>query len=116
MSGPADRLPYLLKVTEPSIGGGFIADASPDSLLGIQSGLIRRKEVQPYLRMAFEEPINFLSSMPTRSIHIEPNRIASDDLLPFVGQQQPGNLQTNPRSRNPLGQKNQLLQARLGVG
>lgn len=83
MSRPADRRPYLLKITEPSIGRALVTDATPYPLLRIQSRLIRWQEVHPYLGMAFEEAIDLLSPMPTSSIHIEPNRETSkpaDDL------------------------------------
>ena len=77
MSRSAYRRPYLLQVIEPPIGRAFIADTTPDPLLRIQRGLIGWQEVQPYLGMAVEEPVDLLSPMPTRSIHIEPHRVAS---------------------------------------
>jgi hypothetical protein len=68
-------LPDNFQIFEPSIGGGFIADLTPNPLLYIQTRLISRQISQTDPSMLPKKKIHFLPSMPTCPVHIQPQRI-----------------------------------------
>jgi hypothetical protein len=67
--------PDHFQILEPPIGGGFVADLTPNPLLHIQSRLITRQISQADPSMLPKKEIYFLPSMPSRPVHIQPQRI-----------------------------------------
>ncbi len=67
-----------LQAIEPDIMSDFVFSLSPNALLLIESGLIRRKILQMNLGMSLEEKPNFFPFMPFRSIHKEIERVTAE--------------------------------------
>ena len=76
MSRLLNSIPDIVHSFEPFVSSCLITDLSPDTLLHIQPGLIRRQIFQPHTLMGFEKSPDFISLVPTGPINIQPNRIA----------------------------------------
>jgi hypothetical protein len=79
-----NSIPNKIKTFEPAIRCGFIADLTPDPLLRIQPRLITRQVLQTKSHMSSYEQINFLSLMPSGSVHIKPNGIPSESAIKIL--------------------------------
>jgi hypothetical protein len=67
--------PGQFYIFKPAIRRRFVSSLFPDSFLGIQPGLIRRKIAQVESRMRLEEKIDRLAFMPAGSVYIKPDRV-----------------------------------------
>jgi hypothetical protein len=76
-----NSIPNKIETFEPTIRRGFIANLTPDPLLRIQPGLITRQVLQTKLHMSSYKQINFLSLMPSGSVHIKPDSIPSESAI-----------------------------------
>ena len=78
MSRLLDTAPDTIQSLEPSVGCCLVTNLSPNTLLNIQTRLIRRQVFQFQTFMSFEESPDFFSLVPTGSIDIQPNRVTSE--------------------------------------
>mgnify|MGYP001572442175 CR=1 FL=1 len=81
MGRPMHRVPDGVEIVEPPVGGGFVANATPDTFLGIQRGLVARQIVQSQSRVRMEELPDRVSLMPRGAIHVEPNPVAPESAI-----------------------------------
>jgi len=73
--------PNIIQTLKPLVCRRLIANLTPDSLLNIQSRLITGQVLQVQPHVGLDKEVNFLSLMPSGSIHIEPNRITTKSLI-----------------------------------
>jgi hypothetical protein len=73
--------PNIIQTLKPLVCRRLIANLTPDSLLNIQSRLITGQVLQVQPHVGLDKEVNFLSLMPSGSIHIEPNRITTKPLI-----------------------------------
>jgi hypothetical protein len=76
-----DLKPDIIQTLKPLVCRRLIANLAPDSLLNVQSRLITGQVLQVQSHVALDKELNFLSPMPSGSIHIEPNRITTKSLI-----------------------------------
>jgi hypothetical protein len=67
-----------LQTIKPDIMGDFVFSLSPDALLLIESGLIRREILQMNLGMSLEEKSDFFPFMPFSPIYKEIDHITAE--------------------------------------
>lgn len=67
--------PDNFQIFEPPVGGGFVADLTPNPLLRIQTRLITRQISKTDPSMLPKKKIHLRPSVPSRSVHIQPQRI-----------------------------------------
>gem|GEM_PF-1009559 len=79
--GSLNPKPDIIQTLKPLVCRRLIANLTPDSLLNIQSWLITGQVLQVQPHVALDKELNFLSPMPSGSIHIEPNRITTKSLI-----------------------------------
>src|SRR6266404_671068 len=72
-----DGSPDVLQSFKPAIGRGLKANLTPNSFLRVQTRLVRRQVVHMQSSMSAEELFHGRPLMPTRAVHIEPDRITS---------------------------------------
>ena len=85
MSCFLNRFPNIIQTFEPPIRGGLIAHLSPYPFLEIQAGLITWQILQPQPNMGLNKDVDFLTTMPSGSIDIQPNRVTFE--LPIQSSQ-----------------------------
>src|SRR6266851_5306921 len=88
--GVPDGVPSLVEVSEPVIGGAFVADLAPDTFLGIQTRLIGRQVVQVQVQMRGQELIDQPTSVPGGAVDIEVDGLAAQALTQTAQQGQKG--------------------------
>jgi len=71
MCSRSDSYPDNIQAFKPAVRGCFIPNASPDSLLAVKTGLIRRQIIQVQSSMSLQKLQNRFSPMPAGSIHIQ---------------------------------------------
>jgi len=76
--------PSFIQSLRPSVGCCLIANLAPDPLLSIQARLIRGQISQVQPPMSSNKPIDFLSLVPSGSVHVEINRIAPKALVKML--------------------------------
>ena len=76
-----NSIPNKIETFEPTIRRGFIPNLTPDPLLRVQSRLITRQVPQAKSHMSSYKQINFLSLMPSGSVHIKPDGISSEPAI-----------------------------------
>lgn len=81
MSGSLNSIPNEIKIFEPTIGRRFIPNLTPDSFLRIEPRLITRQVSQSKSHMSSYKQSNFFPFMPSDSVHIKPDRIASESVI-----------------------------------
>jgi len=74
-------MPDKVKRFEPAIRSSFVPNLTPDPLLRIQPRLITRQVSQTKSHMSSYKQINFLTPMPSGSVHIKPDGIASEPAI-----------------------------------
>lgn len=75
MSRYLNRLPDRVKTLKPTIRRGFITNTTPYPFLEIQPRLITRQILHMKPLMSLKEKLNGLTTMPSGTIHIQPDRI-----------------------------------------
>lgn len=73
--------PGHFQIFEPPIGSRFVTYLTPNPFLHIQSWLITRQISQADPSMLLKKKIHFLPSMPSRPVHIQPQRIPPQSLI-----------------------------------
>jgi hypothetical protein len=91
-----NSIPNKTDTFEPAIRRRFIANLTPDPLLGIQPELITRQVPQAKSHMSSYKQINFLPLMPSGSVHIKPDGIPSESTIKIL---QTGNKSPSISSR-----------------
>ena len=70
-------VPNMIETLKPTVRRGFIPHLTPDPLLGVEPGLIRRQEPETKAPMCSYKKINLLPLMPSGSVYIQPDRRAA---------------------------------------
>jgi hypothetical protein len=91
-----NSIPNKIETFEPTIRRGFIAKLTPDTFLRIQPRLITGQVLKTKSHMSSYKQINFLSLMPSGSVHIKPDGIASESAIKIL---QTGNKSPSISSR-----------------
>jgi hypothetical protein len=81
MGSPLHLNPDIIQSFKPLIRRRLIANLTPDTLLKIQPGLITGQVLHMQSPVCLNETVNRVSLMPSRPIHIEPNRITTKPLV-----------------------------------
>lgn len=68
--------PYVIQTGKPLVRCRLVSNPPPNALLRVQPGLVPRKISESYARMAPQKLLHRLSTMPPRTIHVQPNPIA----------------------------------------
>jgi len=89
-------MPNEIETFEPAICGSFIPNLTPDPFLRIQPRLITRQILQTKSRMSSYKQINFLPFMPSGSVYIKPDGVASKSAIKIL---QAGNKSPSVPSR-----------------
>jgi len=84
MGDSLNGTPNKIQSFKPTIRRGFIANLTPDPLLGIQPRLITRPVPQTKSHMSADKQINFLSLRPSGSVHIKPDGIPSKSAIKIL--------------------------------
>lgn len=78
MCSRSDSCPNDIQASKPAVGGRFIPNAPPDSLLAVKTGLIGRQIIQMKPPMSLQELQNGISPMPAGSVHIQKYPVTSE--------------------------------------
>ena len=81
---PLNPNPSFVQSLKPSVGCCLIANLAPDPLLSIQSRLIRGQIFQMQPPMGSNKQIDFLSLVPSGSVHVEINRVSPKALVKML--------------------------------
>ena len=76
-----NSIPNQIKSFEPTIRRSFVPNLTPDPFLRIQPRLITRQVSQTKSHMSSYKQINFIPLMPSGSVHIKPDGIASKSVI-----------------------------------
>jgi hypothetical protein len=89
--GLLNSIPNKIETFKPAIRRGFIPNLTPDPLLRIQPRLITRQVLQTKSHMGSYKQINFLPLMPSGTVHIKPDDVASESAIkiPQTGNKSP---------------------------
>ena len=79
-----NSMPNEIETFEPAICGSFIPNLTPDPFLRIQPRLITRQILQTKSRMSSYKQINFLPFMPSGSVYIKPDGVASKSAIKIL--------------------------------
>jgi hypothetical protein len=79
-----NSIPNKIESFEPAIHRSFIPNLTPDPLLWIQPRLITRQVLQTKSPMSSYKKINFIPLMPSGSVHIKPDGIASKSAIKIL--------------------------------
>jgi hypothetical protein len=79
-----NSIPNKIESLEPTIRRSFIPNLTPDPFLRIQPRLITRQILQTKSPMSSYKQINFLPLMPSGSVHIKPDAIASKSAIKIL--------------------------------
>jgi hypothetical protein len=110
--------PDQFQVFKPTIRRRFVSTLFPDSFLGIQPRLIRRKIVQAESRMSSEKVVDRLAFVPAGSVHIKPDRVVAKSSIEMsqnlheplpVSSLCPNHAEASQKRRHPTRQIKTLL-------
>ncbi len=73
-----DTCVHGIQVGEPDVLGDFVTGLSPNTLLRIECWLVGRQIFKMKLNMALHKKRNLISSVPSGTVYIEPNMVASE--------------------------------------
>lgn len=77
MCSRSDSCPNNIQIFKPAVSGRFIANTSPDPLLAVKAGLIRRQIIQVKSPMSLQKLKNRISPMPAGPVHIQEYPVTS---------------------------------------
>ena len=91
-----NSIPNKIESFEPTIRRSFVPNLTPDPFLRIKPRLITRQILQTKSHMSAYKQINFIPLMPSGSVHIKPDGIASESAIKIL---QTGNKSLSISSR-----------------
>ena len=101
-----NSVPNKIETFEPAIRRSFISYLMPDPLLGVKARLIRGQVLEAKARVCSYKAINLLPFMPSGSVHVEPDRKASQLATQMLqASKKPFSISVGPSDHSPSAQQ-----------